>query len=170
MEYRYQASRRDEAIVRPEAPPHKPHRLGEDEGDGQRRLGGGGEKGLVSYANTPMSAQQRDSPFQVASTPGPFVCLAGSAGFAAIRDAAKTHQGDGHAAQRGMDGSQVSSISGLSLGLWVFGGGGEEKGSPPPLASRLAARACRSSAEDSAEARRLVTGIIMAIIIMFAPV
>lgn len=28
-----------------------------------------------------MSAQQRDSPFQVASTPGPFVCLAGSAGF-----------------------------------------------------------------------------------------
>ncbi|KAL5082891.1 hypothetical protein Trisim1_002728, partial [Trichoderma cf. simile WF8] len=44
----------------------------------------GGREGLVSYANTPMSAQQRDSPFQVASTPGPFVCLAGSAGFGRV--------------------------------------------------------------------------------------
>ncbi|QYS98292.1 hypothetical protein H0G86_005479 [Trichoderma simmonsii] len=37
---RVSSNRRDEAIVRPEAPPHKPHRLGRDEGDGQHRLGG----------------------------------------------------------------------------------------------------------------------------------
>ncbi|KAM6488700.1 hypothetical protein HDV62DRAFT_37536 [Trichoderma sp. SZMC 28011] len=60
-----------------------------------------------------------------------------------------------------MDGSKCRASL---VRLWE---GIEEKG---PLVSRLAARACRSSAEDSAEARRLVTGIIITIIIMFAPV
>lgn len=60
-----------------------------------------------------------------------------------------------------MDGSKCrASLVRLLEGI-------EEKG---PLVSRLAARACRSSAEDSAEARRLVTGSIITIIIMFAPV
>lgn len=59
----------------------------------------------VSYANTPMSAQQRDSPFQVASTPGPFVCLAGSAGF-----------GHGH---HGQGGELIVLYSSLVSGMYV---------------------------------------------------
>lgn len=166
MEYEYQAARRDEAIVSPEAPPHKPHRLGEDEGDGQRRLGGGEEPGQLCQhthvsptAGQPFSGCQHAGsirlPRRISRVRSVWGADSASTGSQLVELTAHT-RGFTRTEVAELDRTELPSAmrpkptreTGMPLSvawmdpsvehLWsVFLGGGEEKGPPLSRGSRL---------------------------------